>query len=405
MKGPNTLSDQWEILNKWRQYETALCTDITKAYWSFRTGAVEKHVRRIVWRHGDPTQPWKVYGFCVVSFGDRPAAAILEIAVKKTAEMNRSIDPLAADKIASDRYVDDIATGGTSAQVSRFVGNKSDDGDEPDSGNKGTIEQILSRGGLRLKAIVTSGETNEEKIQNLGKAVLGIGWNAPSDTINFDFTQFFQQFSLAALITFTFTLRICLSVNNNIYDPLGLLAPVTVRFKIAFRDLFRTGLNLSWDDLIPQEDQEHWRVLLQMVLAAEPINFRRSTKPPNAIGNCQLICFFDGSDHAYASVIYIRWKLQDGSIHTTLVNCKSRTTPIQRISTPRSELNGAVIASRLVLSTLKSWSSSEDLPERVWIIGDSECTLSSIEKVSAAFGEFFGNRIGEIQDNQAKIEE
>ena len=39
------------------------------------------------------------------------------------------------------------------------------------------------------------------------------------------------------------------------------------------------------------------------------------------------------------------------------------------------------------------------------MIGDSECTLSSIEKVSASFGEFFGNRIGEIQSNQAKIEE
>jgi len=34
MKGPNTLSDQWIILNKWRSHEVALCSDLTKAYHS-----------------------------------------------------------------------------------------------------------------------------------------------------------------------------------------------------------------------------------------------------------------------------------------------------------------------------------------------------------------------------------
>ena len=63
-----------------------------------------------------------------------------------------------------------------------------------------------------------------------------------------------------------------------------------------------------------------------------------------------------------------------------LMSCKSRVTPLQRISTPRSELNGALLASRLVLSTLRSLSPVDEILERVWIIGDSECTLASIEK-------------------------
>ena len=58
-----------------------------------------------------------------------------------------------------------------------------------------------------------------------------------------------------------------------------------------------------------------------------------------------------------------------------------------------------------MLSTLRSLSPADEIPERVWIIGDSECTLASIEKVRAAFGEYFGNRIGEVLDNQAKIEQ
>ena len=365
MKGPNTLSNQWEILNRWRMYETAMCSDVSKAYWSLRTGEVEKHIRRIVWRYGDSTLPWKIFGFCVVSFGDRPAAAILEVAIKKIAELYKSVDPEAAHKITTDRYVDDIASGGTPEQVSRFVG------EETGGKYDGTVPEILSRGALNLKVIVTSGETSKEKLEKLGNTVLGIGWDAPSDTICINFMNSLKH-PIATLIEGPLSLRLCLSIVNSIYDPLGLVTPITVRLKVAFRDLFRHGLNLAWDDPIPREDHEHWSKLVLMLVTSRSISFPRATKPQNAVGKCQLICFFDGSDLAYASVIYIRWNLDDGSVFTTLVTSKARTTPLQRISTPRSELNGATVASRLLISTLRSWSSSEEPPEKVWVIGDSE---------------------------------
>ena len=53
MKGHDTLSDQWAVLNKWLSYEVALCSDVTKAYYSLRTGELEKNVRRVVWQYGD----------------------------------------------------------------------------------------------------------------------------------------------------------------------------------------------------------------------------------------------------------------------------------------------------------------------------------------------------------------
>ena len=142
-----------------------------------------------------------------------------------------------------------------------------------------------------------------------------------------------------------------------------------------------------------------------MLVYADKITFQRSTKPRNVVGSCQLICFFDGSDVAFASVIYIRWVLTDGSVHVSLLCAKSRVTPLLRISTPRSDLNGAVLAVRLLLSCLRSLSHSGIVPEQVRFIGDSECTLASLEKVKAAFGEYFGNRVGEIMDTLAKIEQ
>ena len=58
-----------------------------------------------------------------------------------------------------------------------------------------------------------------------------------------------------------------------------------------------------------------------------------------------------------------------------------------------------------MLSTLRTLSPADEIPERVWIIGDSECILASIETTSSAIGEYFGNRISEILDNQAKIQQ
>jgi hypothetical protein len=66
-------------------------------------------------------------------------------------------------------------------------------------------------------------------------------------------------------------------------------------------------------------------------------------------------------------------------------------------------MDGAVLVTRLVYRTLKSLN-EEDIPERVWIVGDSETVLASREKDTGFFGEFFGNRIGETFNFQEEIE-
>ena len=55
--------------------------------------------------------------------------------------MNQHIDPLAATRIAEDRYVDDLSTGGTPSQVDRFMGKPTVNLEQD-----GTIPQILSKG-------------------------------------------------------------------------------------------------------------------------------------------------------------------------------------------------------------------------------------------------------------------
>ena len=101
----------------------------------------------------------------------------------------------------------------------------------------------------------------------------------------------------------TLTMRKLLSIMNGIFDPLGLTTPFTTRLSVAFQDLFRVKPPLNWDDIIPQDSQKVWKEIIIMMSETKEVSFPRATKPHNAVGKSQLICYFDGSDHAFAAVI------------------------------------------------------------------------------------------------------
>ena len=82
-KGPNCLADQWEVLIRFRNYVLSFTSDVTKAYYSMLTGLLEKHIRRIIWRDCNKDDRRRVFAYVAVSFGDKPAAALLEICIKQ----------------------------------------------------------------------------------------------------------------------------------------------------------------------------------------------------------------------------------------------------------------------------------------------------------------------------------
>ena len=406
MKGPNALSDQRAVVSQWRCYEYALSTDVTKAYYAMRTGEVEMHIRRVTWRYGKKGAKWRHFGFRTVSFGDKPAGVFLDIVLRKTATTFAHIDPSVAEKLNKDRYVDDIATGGSAEEVKQMAGNCV--GGISKFETDGTLSQILAQGSLRLKAVVTSGEQDLKKIMKLGKFVLGIGWNPTIDLIIIDTRQSdllrdiltTDNVSLVIL-----TLRILLGIINKPHDLLGLATPIIIRAMVAYRDLFRLEPTPGWDDDIPLSEKRKWLAILHTLNDVSKVTFGRCIAPVSRASCPEIIGYFDGSDNAYAAVVYIRWRLSDGLYEVYLGCAKAKVTPLKRISTPRSELNGAVLLSRLVLFFLRSCVSSGVNPLKIWMLGDSECTLASLEKTSGALGEYFGNRVGEIFDNQAQMQE
>ena len=410
-KGPNCLSDQWEVLARFRNYEVPLTSDVTKAYYSMETGLVEMHLRRVIWRDCETDEPWKIYAYVVVSFGDRPAAVLLEICIRKTVDLFGTIDPEAALKILKDRFVDDLASGGNRSQVERYMGNE----DEETLQCDGTMPSILRKGGLTLKVMVPGGETNAAKREKLGNAVLGIPYDAENDRMHIVFTVNVGKKKRGVKIEADLTVdtmdsklvaaklspRILLGIINSQYDPLGLISPITVRLKKQFQEVHSPEYKLKWDDEILGELRQEWVKLIEMLVVAGKITFQRATKPANTVGDPDLIIYWDGSNAAAAGVIYIRWILKGGGYSVHLVASKSRITPLGPISTVRVEMNSATLCTRLVKTVVEALS----IPiGRIWSVGDSNVVLASREKNSAPFSEYFANRIGEQKETQQDLE-
>ena len=55
--------------------------------------------------------------------------------------------------------------------------------------------------------------------------------------------------------------------------------------------------------------------------------FTRYIRPTEAVGDPTLAVFSDGSDDALGACCYVRWKLDNGGFHSSLMVSKNRITP------------------------------------------------------------------------------
>ena len=183
------------------------------------------------------------------------------------------------------------------------------------------------------------------------------------------------------------------------YDPLGLCSVWTIKFKIAMRSI--VNRDLEWDDPLPSDLQAFWTRLMSEAVDLQPLTFPRSLKTDVCLPVPELVGFWDGSDNAYGCVIYARWQTtQPGEWHTSLITSKARVTPRAGCTTPRAELCGLVVLSRLIKSVVAGMKVK---PRRITLCGDSTCTISACELNCASLQPFFSNRVVEILANLREV--
>jgi hypothetical protein len=283
-------------------------------------------------------------------------------------------------------YVDDGAGGGSKKDVERLMGEETEvDGKLYYSG---TIAKILSIRGFTVKMMVRKGESRPHIVEKLGGGVLGLPWDPLNDVIRFHLGVNLSKkrgkirtedeitaLNLEQIETTTMTRRVMVSQIYTIYDPLGLMSPITIRYKMLLQKM--SSPEFGWDEELDKElSLESRKILIEMVKARD-IVFPRSIIPPGSCGKLKIVGWFDG-DPASGCVLYSLYDrempTEGGEVHQLrLIAGKSRVTPsgknAGRNSTPRSEMRGLLLASRLVTAVLPGLS---ELSVSISLFGDSQ---------------------------------
>ncbi|GBP08135.1 hypothetical protein EVAR_2927_1 [Eumeta japonica] len=195
------------------------------------------------------------------------------------------------------------------------------------------------------------------------------------------------------------TKREALRTVMSLYDPLGLITPITVGAKRILQATWKTGL--GWDEIIADELHEQWKDWLGKMRALVQLEIPRSYLCYTRAVSLQLHTFVDASETVYAAAVYWRMRTDDGKVHVSLVAAKGRVAPLKVTSIPRLELQAAVLGSRLA----KTVTEEHDLrPERRVFWSDSRTVLTWIRTGARSYKPFVAHRIAELEESTKKVE-
>ena len=203
--------------------------------------------------------------------------------------------------------------------------------------------------------------------------VLGIRWDTSTDTLFFDPTAIVEA---ASKITHV-TKREVLRISSRIFDPLGLIEPTVLLLKITFQRLWECPL--EWDDPVPQGIRDTWSAVIKGLADVADLRIPRwiGAGPLNNNELAELHVFGDASEAAYGAVAYVRVKEGQGDAKIRILCAKTRVAPSPRkkVSLPRLELLGALLAARLA-STITGAINDRRLTVTLW--SDSQVALAWI---------------------------
>ena len=192
----------------------------------------------------------------------------------------------------------------------------------------------MLEGGFKLRKWLTNGDSVRSKIQaasvdketerpvseeddssaksslhmslgTKGQKVLGLAWDFEEDTISLD---------LAAIAKcaegLTATKRNTLKLLAGIFDPLGIIGPVTITAKILFQEACRE--KIGWDDPLDGSIKKVVEVWIKSLIECELITMKRCVygHEREEVLECSLHGFADASKKGYCAVTYLVYTTQ-----------------------------------------------------------------------------------------------
>ena len=387
-KGPPALNSLWELLVSWRLGPTAVVGDISKFYNSVDSCDRDRHARRLLWREG-PTAEWQTYTTDVVSFGDRPAGCVVTTALRLTAKRMAEQYPAAARALCERVYVDDVIDSEENRASAQQL---ADD-----------MDAVAKDGGFSFKNFTFSGDDSP------ATKVLGLCWNPKDDTLYPDISfncgrkvrgrkeqEDLRLEDVENEIPNPISKRRVWGMIMGVFDPLGLLAPLTVKLKLCLLEAntLEKDKKVGWDDPVDPDVRRSLVKAVSEIATAQKMTFPRCVKPAIG-GELTLAVFVDAATNACCALVYTRYVQADGTAICQLLTAKTRVSKASTI--PRQELCAAVLGTRLAVSAREALKTDCQMD----FFTDSSAVLGMLRADSGALNTYAGSRSAEVAKKTA----
>ncbi|GFX95569.1 integrase catalytic domain-containing protein [Trichonephila clavipes] len=365
--GENLNPNIFHLIISFRLNTIAITADIERAFLQISLRDEDRDAVRFLFPdiRSNQTDPYKfqVYRFKRVMFGVNVSPFLLSATIKHHIENYREQYPAATEMLDTCLYVDDVISGADDISQALKVSKDA--------------ETIMKNASMKLRKWNSNDQTLMRTWEKEGlethprhpddsskipsSKVLGIPWDIVHDYFTIDVKGLLQLDTLKCLL----------------------------------QELWLR--KLSWDDELPPDIHAVWsQWWLELPFLSELKIPRKILDSSGDSSEVQIHTFSDASQKAYGAAAFLRVKHKD-RVSVDLVTSKSRVAPLKRLSLPRLELMGALLAARLAKEVKKIL--DQKCSTRAFFWTDSQVTLHWIKGPSHRWKPFVANRVREIQSS------
>ena len=246
-----------------------------------------------------------VYEFDRVVFGVNSSPFLAQFVLQRHAKHYGSDFPIAAKTVEKSTYMDDSMDSVQTEEQVRVLYNQ--------------LSKLLSKAGMHARKWLSNSpsvladipvedrkaEVDLDRSQLPCTKTLGVWWLADQDVFTFKET--------APDDSMVYTKRNFLKKIATLFDPIGFLAPFTIRAKMLLQDMWTKGLD--WDDELTELLTTSARAWFGELGELKHIWITRCLWKNGMVAYIMsLHTFVDASESAYGAVVFARCQYEDGSV-------------------------------------------------------------------------------------------